>query len=109
MDNQSVHGDAPRWAVSAVVVVARSDAHVATIMDAALQACGSTRIEHVRMPASITVYFENATAAESFSDWAMDWDLARLEEAWVADLAKDGLTPNDLFDAVNTQPWARND
>ena len=109
MTNLATSLDAPRWAVSTVAVIARTDAHVARILDEALRLVGSTRLEHLRLPGSISVFFADAAIADTFADWAMDWDLERLEEDWVAELAKDGMTPGDIFDAVNTQPWARND
>ena len=109
MNNLGSSLDTPRWAVSTVAVIARSDVHVARIMAEALRLVGSGRLEHLRLPGSISVFFADETIAETFADWAMDWDLQRLEEDWVAELAKDGMTPGDLFDAVNTQPWARND
>ena len=109
MDNQASSFDTPRWAASAVRVIARSDAHVAEILAEALQQGGTSRIEHLCLPGSIILFFADGVAAESFADWAMDWDLARLEEDFAADLAKQGMTPGDLFDAVNTQPWASND
>jgi len=109
VSNMATSFDPPRWAVSTVSVIARSDAHVDRILSEALSLVGTTRLEHVRLPGSISVFFADANIAEAFADWAMDWDLERLEEDWAAELAKDGLTAKDLFDAVNTQPWARND